>query len=111
MRMHSAEAFYYTYPGFVDIFHVMQRNRERFGYSLSLIMCTVENVYSDALEASIRNSAEKGEAYTKYSDSQYLMLVMGNEELCNLRCQSIDETINTLTQGQAHVRYEHMSVS
>ncbi|MCI8585488.1 MAG: hypothetical protein HFI92_06245 [Lachnospiraceae bacterium] len=83
-------AYACTLPGFSDCFRMLKRVMVRGGRGFSLILCTIldasghpvsDREYSEKQEkklcASFRKHLRKGDVYTKYSDSQYLLLCIG----------------------------------
>ena len=80
-------AFYCEYPVFRDLFQLERRAIERTGDSIYLCMLTVTglngqvpktpilNKAMDHLEESIRSSLRCSDVFTRYSISQYLILL------------------------------------
>ena len=91
-------AFFCTLPGFRDAYRVIRRGMERSGQSVFLLVCTLtdskgrpmENSekleeMSEGLFYAIKNSLRRGDSFTKYNPSQFLVLLMGtNEENCQI---------------------------
>lgn len=91
-------AFFCTLPGFRDTYRVIRRGMERSGQSVFLMVCTLVdgkgrpmmvseklNEMSDGLYQSIKDSLRRGDSFTKYNPSQFLILLMGtNEENCQI---------------------------
>lgn len=80
-------AYYCTFPSFVDIYHVFDRMRERNDADIYVALCTLrkesgevsweENMDREAskkLAAAIRDSLRRGDFYTRYSYTQYLIM-------------------------------------
>ncbi len=91
-------AFYCNFPSFRDGYRMMSRVIERSGQSAYLSVCTitdgkgfpVENeekleVMADELHNTLRNCLRRGDSFTRYSQSQFLILLVGtNQENCNI---------------------------
>lgn len=91
-------AFYCTLPSFRDGYRLIRRIIERNGQSVFLMVCSItdgqgkpmENkekleVLSEKLFQSIKNGLRRGDSFTKYSPSQFLVLLVGtNRENCDL---------------------------
>lgn len=77
-------AYYCVYPSFVDTYRLMCRIAERSRQSIHLMVC---RLFSDDPKADLENTADmdlgyaigkslrRGDAYTRYSESQYLILL------------------------------------
>lgn len=95
---YQSGAFYCTYPGFRDTYRLMRRAMERTGQSIYLLVCTLidykghplENsekldTLSEALYDTLKVSLRRTDTFTKYSQAQFLVLLMGtNEENCQI---------------------------
>lgn len=87
-------AYYCAYPSFVDTYRLMCRIIERSGESIYLMVCTLyyddQSAKADQrAEAALGNAIEKalrrGDAYTRYSGNQYLILLSATQrENCDL---------------------------
>lgn len=86
----SNEAYYCSYQSFVDICHALKRNMERTAGTAVLILCTlvdyegkiIQNqeklkMRSAVLGKVIGGSIRKGDIFTRYNTSQYLILLIG----------------------------------
>lgn len=82
-------AFYCSYPSFVDIYRYISRMTERSGQAVFLMVCGVTYLNpsgrkstkaGEALMDAIGMSLRKGDSYTKYSNNQYLILLMGTQD-------------------------------
>lgn len=96
-------AFFCTFPGFRDAYRVIRRGMERNGQSVFLLVCTLTDtkgrpleasgkldVMSEALFDAIKNSLRRCDSFTKYNQSQYLVMLMGtNEENCQIVIERI----------------------
>lgn len=91
-------AFFCTYPGFRDAYRVMRRCMERTGQSIFLLLCTLTDTKGRPMEASskldemseylfdsIKNSLRRSDSFTKFNQSQFLIMLTGtNEENCQI---------------------------
>lgn len=91
-------AFYCSLPSFRDSYCLVRRMLERSGQSAYLMVCTLTDgkgqpmedeeklrTMSEELGRSIRGSLRRGDSYTRYSPSQFLVLLMGtNKENCGM---------------------------
>lgn len=77
-------AYYCAYPSFVDTYRLMCRIIERSGESVYLMVCTLcyddyaanaDHKAEDALGRAIEKALRRGDAYTRYSGNQYLILL------------------------------------
>lgn len=96
-------AYYCTFPGFVDIYHVFSRMAERSGMSIYVMLCTLkcepgiiktkeskDRAASKNLAAAISGSLRKGDFYTRYSYTQYLIMF---SEIRLENCKMVSERI------------------
>lgn len=85
-------AYACTLPGFSDCFRMLKRVLVRGGDCFSLILCTILDAgghpasdreyckkYGKKLCASFQSHLRRGDIYTRYSESQYLLLCIGAE--------------------------------
>lgn len=92
----SDGAFYVTLPSFRDSYRLVRRIMERNGQSVYLMLCSLVdgkgapmkdpdrlNAMSEELMASIKHCLRKGDSFTRYNPSQFLILLVGtNRENC-----------------------------
>jgi len=91
LRRERKGAYYCSYPGFVDCYHLLSRTMERSGQSIFIMLCTLTDysgkpIYnreklkkrSEELNEIIQYTLRYGDAYCKYSDSQFLILLTGS---------------------------------
>lgn len=105
-------AYYCTFPSFVDIYHVFTRMMERSGISIYIMLCTLKRQNENAkweeskdreaskkLASAISGSLRKGDFYTRYSYTQYLIMFseikLENCKIVSDRIQSNFEKICT----------------
>lgn len=83
-------AYFCTYPGFTDCYHIVCRMLERNGQAAFLMLCTMvdregqpltdENKlekYMEKLKQAIGSSLRRGDFYTRYGANQFLILLIG----------------------------------
>jgi hypothetical protein len=118
-------AYYCAYPGFADAYRVLARNMERTGRSIFLMLCTLvdyegkmitnqEKLYhrSDILHDVIRDSLRKGDVYTRYNKSQYLILLVGiNQEDCDIVYRRISQNLKERAGSRAGLNYSVSSLA
>lgn len=104
---------YYSFAGFSDVCHVLYRNIERFGLSASIILCKlsaadsgdVQKDISFELQETIGQSIGNKDAYTKYSDTQFVILVMGDQAECDRVCSMIESNLAEKTGKKIDVEF------
>jgi len=91
-------AMYCTYPSFVDSYRLMKRVIKRTGQSAYLMLLTITdgkgyaltegnrlNELSEEVFDAVSKSVRGGDIYTRYSDVQYLIFLLGlTQEDCNI---------------------------
>ncbi|MDO5408726.1 MAG: BTAD domain-containing putative transcriptional regulator [Eubacteriales bacterium] len=94
-------AYYCNYPSFIDTYRVLCRVADRSGRSIFLMSCTVKQMQiekekknsdrvAEWLKKSITAALRRGDMYTRYSKSQYLILLTGmKQEDSEVICQRI----------------------
>lgn len=83
-------AYCCSYPSFIDAYHILSRNIERTQFSIYMMLCTLVDYegksfsnseklkrHSAELNTAIIQAIRGGDAYCKYSESQYLLLLLG----------------------------------
>lgn len=97
-------AFYMTLPSFRDSYRLVRRNMERNGQSVYLMLCSLVDrkgapmgdsdkldKMSEKLALSIKACLRKGDSFTRYNPSQFLILLVGtNSEGCSLVFERIE---------------------
>lgn len=118
-------AYYCSYPSFIDTYHVLERNMERTGYSVFLLLCTLVDyagkpisnrekleLRSETLKQCIGRSLRRGDIFTRYSASQYLVLLVGsNREGCDVVSRRITSSLKIREGSRADVRYSMVSLA
>lgn len=123
---YKSGAFYCNLPSFRDNYRLIRRLIGRVDLPVQVMVCSLtdscghplENkekleVLSEKLQQAIRSSLRQGDCFTKYSPSQFLILVVGATQE---NCRSIYQRImGYFTQNhkswQKHVEYTVFSVS
>ncbi|MDD7114584.1 MAG: BTAD domain-containing putative transcriptional regulator [Lachnospiraceae bacterium] len=91
-------AYYCTLPSFRDSYRLVRRIIERNGQSVYMMLCSLIdskgrpmeqgdklNAMTDELHHSIKHCLRRGDSFTKFSPSQFLILLIGtNKENCDL---------------------------
>lgn len=112
--------YYCTYPNFEGICHQMVRNARGKEIHATLLLCTMmderkgiplssRNLYSlsEKLHAAIRRSLRKSDCYTRYSENQFLILLvecdLKNAALAQKRIEYYMEKVYGIRSG---VRYD-----
>lgn len=94
----NSGAFYCHLPSFKDNYRWLSRIIERNGQSVFLMLCSIVNgkgqpmenvdkleVMMQELHRSVKQSLRRGDVFTKYSASQFLVLLVGtNKENCDI---------------------------
>ncbi len=119
-------AFYCNLPSFRDNYRLIRRLLDRIDLSVQVMICSLtdccgrplENkekleVLSEHLHKAIRSSLRRGDCFTQYSPSQFLILVIGsNQENCQMIYKRI---LNHFTQEhkswKKYIEYSVFSVS
>ena len=83
-------AYYCSYPSFIDIYRLMARRSERSGQPMCLMLCTLvdyegkiiqnqekQKARSELLKKAIGHVLRRGDVYARYSAYQYLILLTG----------------------------------
>ena len=91
-------AYFCNLPSFRDSYRLVSRIIERSGQSVFLMLCSITNgkgkpieneerlkVMSEQLFEAVKSSLRRGDSFTKYSPSQFLILLVGtNKENCDM---------------------------
>ncbi len=119
-------AFYCNLPSFRDNYRLIRRLLNRIDLAVQVMICSLTDGYghplenkeklevlSESLHKAIRSSLRRGDCFTKYSPSQFLILVVGsNQENCEIIYKRI---VNAFTQGhqswKKYIEYSVFSVS
>ena len=118
-------AYLCPFTSFIDVYHVLRRNLERRGSSIFMMLCTLVdyegkpiqnqdklNTRAEILQQSLSEGLRKGDVYTKYSSSQYLILLIGTKrEDCAIIYQRISRRLKELAGSRAEFRYRIVSLA
>ena len=119
-------AYYCNFPSFIDNFRMLQRLSERDGRSCYLVVCTLVgkdkkplddqkflHTSGSDLKLAFEKSLRRGDIYTKYSTSQYLLLLVGiKQEDAAIVTNRIDGNLARLLDGKKiNIRYRLQAVS
>ena len=118
-------AYYCSYLSFCDAYRLLSRNMERSGQSMYLMLCTLVDYKgemiqnqeklkqrSQALHDAIGFTLRKGDAFTRYSTSQYLILLVGtNKENCDIIYKRISKKLKELAGSRAELVYSVTSMA
>lgn len=95
-------AYYCNFQNFADTYRLVVRSLERTGLSAFLMLCTLEP--SDGihqLRNAIKASLRRGDFFSRYSTSQYLVLLMGiNQENCEMVFRRIEDKFRRDYRGR-----------
>lgn len=97
-------AFYCTLPSFRDGYRLVRRIIERNGQSVFMMLCSIVdgqgrpmkneqklNAMAEELFDSIKHSLRRGDSFTRFSPSQFLILLVGtNKEDCDIIFERIE---------------------
>lgn len=117
-------AYYCSFPSFIDIYHVISRMMERSGISVYIMLCTLTDKNgeirmgtdrnreaSEALRVAICNSLRRGDFYTRYNESQFLVMLSGTTlENCQVLSARIDRNFRKEFNGHFRINYYMASV-
>ncbi len=109
-------ALFCTVPGFRDVCRAARRGMERSGQSIFLMLCTLVDSKGHPMNASnkleemaaelhitLRKTLRKSDSFTKYSQSQFLVMLVGtNEENCQIVIDRIEKRFTEAHKSWAH---------
>ena len=113
--------YYCSYPSFMDCYRLLSRMAERVSFNYVLLCCTLLDTKGKSLDGSgdfikdasvhlksaIAGSLRKGDLFTCYNPSQYLVLLNGTtEEYCTRIYQRIDRSLH-LWEGARRLRLNY----
>lgn len=118
-------AYLCPFTSFIDVYHVLRRNLERRGSSIFMMLYTLVdyegkpiqnqeklNARAEILQQSLSEGLRKGDVYTKYSSSQYLILLIGTKrEDCAIIYQRLSRRVKELAGSRAEFRYRIVSLA
>lgn len=108
-------AFYCSYPSFTESYRYMKRVTERNGQSAYLLSCIITDGKKEPLDKSerlemlgielstaIKSALRRGDLYTKYSDNQFLVLLL---DINQRDCVSVIDRINARFENPSRKNY------
>ena len=118
-------AYYCSYAGFIDVYNVLRRNLIRRGSSVFMMLCSLvdyegkpiqsqEKLKSraDMLQKALQAELRQGDVFTKYSASQFLLLLIGaRKEDCGLIYYRIARKLKELAGPRAELHYRIVSIA
>lgn len=117
-------AYYCNYPSFIDSCRLLARLTERSGSSIYLLLCGItqkngqEFKDREKLEAQmgllkdiIQQTLRRGDLYTRYSKSQYLIILVGTEmENCAIAFSRIKDRWKRTVESRGELTYSVSSL-
>jgi len=114
-----------TYPSFIDAYHILSRNMARTGYSVYMMLCTIVDYEgkpirnpeklknrSQSLYEAIRQTLRQGDTFTRYSNAQYLILLVGtSQEDCDIIYRRIVHKMKNIAGTRAEFKYSVVSLA
>ena len=121
----DAGAYYCPYPSFMDNYRIMSRNMKRGGQSIFMMMCTLVDyegkqitnleklkTRSAVLKQAIQYALREGDAFTQYTNAQYLILLTGTTiEGCDVVYRRILHKLRELSMTKIDIRYQATSLA
>lgn len=110
-------AYYCTYPSFIDYCRLLVRSKDRYDLTPVLMFLTLgkpekgrggENgVYQmDLLKDAVGGSLRKGDAYTRYGNRHYILLLTRmKKEFCSVIFQRIERAYYKMAGGRGELWY------
>ena len=110
-------AYYCTYPSFIDYCRLLLRARERHDLNPVLMFLTLgqqekrrgqdNRIYQmELLKDVIGSSLRKGDAYTRYGNRHYILLLTRiNKESCSIIFQRIESAYNKMPGSRGELWY------
>ncbi len=122
---HKVGSYYCAFSSFVDVYHVLRRNLARRGSSIFMMLCTLVDyegkaisnqeklaARAEALKDALHDGLRQGDVYTKYSSSQFLVLLIGTKkEDCGIIYQRISRKLKETAGSRADFRYRIVSLA
>lgn len=118
-------SYYCAFSSFIDVYNVLRRNLVRRGNSIFMMLCTLVdyegkpipnqeklNARAEALKQALYEGLRQGDVYTKYSSSQYLLLLIGTKkEDCSSIYHRISKKLKDLAGSRAELKYRIVSLA
>ena len=118
-------AYECSYPGFIDAYNVLERNMERTGSSVYMMLLTAADyegkpIHGDEkikqrsaqLLDAISGALRSGDTFTRYSKTQFLVLLIGtSEDDCEVIFDRIKKKLESVAGQRANLKYSVVSLS
>ncbi|BDF59257.1 hypothetical protein CE91St36_20740 [Christensenellaceae bacterium] len=118
-------AFYCNLEVFENLYRFVVRHMERSGQSVFLMLCTVTDLdgakpengdktkkVMDNVQKAIKESLRRGDAYTRYSPSQFLVMLMEiKQENCNIVADRLRYNFYKSSKANNQMRFVCKSIS
>ena len=118
-------AYDVSYPSFIDAYHILNRNMERSGQSVFMMLLTLVDyegkkianqnkleIRGKLLQEAISITLRQGDTYCKYSSSQFLLLLVGtSKESCKIVYRRILNKYKMLAGPRAEIEYSVVSLA
>jgi DNA-binding SARP family transcriptional activator len=118
-------SYFCVFSSFIDVYNVLRRNLMRRGNSIFMMLCTLVDYEgkpianqerleqrSEALKDALYQCLRQGDVYTKYSSSQYLVLLIGTKkEDCSVIYHRLQRKLKELAGSRAELKYRIVSLA
>lgn len=114
-------AYECAYPNFLESYRLVSRLIERTGQAAWLLLCTITDgkgygletgnrldTLNEDLHAAIKGTLRRGDMFTRYSDNQYLILLM---EIKQEDCARVIERINNNLEKRTRRKYIEYNIA
>lgn len=114
-------AYECSYPNFAECYHMISRMIDRTGQTAWLLLCTVTDGKGYALNAgerlealqeelrtSIKKTLRRGDMFTRYSENQYLLLLLGIKQE---DCEKVVARINANLENTGRQKYYNYHIA
>ncbi len=117
--------YFCPFPSFIDGYRLLSRMMERSGQSVYIMLCTISDPAGRSIEnkekrkrlalyfkEAARYSLRKGDVYTRYSASQFLILLSGTkEEYCSVVSGRLTRQFREKGGGRNQIKYYVASIA
>ena len=124
-RREKKGAYFCDYRTFTEVCTVTKRNMNRVGKSIYLMLCSLYDYEGKEiqnpeklrlrtleLEEVLSNCLREGDAFTRYNQSQYLIMLVGtNKENCDIVYHRIKNQLKEKTGTKASIKYTVTSLA
>lgn len=121
VKKNEEGAFLCTYPIFVENYRFIKRVVARSGQSAWLMLCTITDgkgialdegdrldILAAELEVAIKSALRSGDMFTRYSDNQYVILLL---DIVQEDCKLVENRINDRMEKESRKRYLHYNIA